>query len=121
MIYYNGKYIKDDTVVSVHDSGFTTGIGIFDSMLSYKGELIHCVDHYDRIIFDSKNVIGLPPKITFTQFVSICRKLLSENGLDKDYARIRTTVTGDIAQKPLSKTTKTSLLIHVSKTTTIYV
>ena len=108
MIFYNGQYLKDDNIISINDSGFTTGIGIFDSMLAHKGELTHCIDHYDRIIFDSNNVIGLKPNLSFNNFVSICRKLLGENNLNNDYARIRTTITGSITPKPLSKSTTTS-------------
>ncbi len=115
MIFFNGQYLKDDNIIPVNDSGFTTAIGIFDSMLSYKDELIHCIDHFDRILFDSKNVIGIEPKLSFNNFVTICRKLLAENKFDHDYARIRTTITGGIANAPLAKATECSILIHVAK------
>ncbi len=116
MIYFNGQCIDDENLISIYDSGFTTGIGIFDSMLAHEGELIHCIDHFDRIIFDSKNIMGIAPELSFKNFVSICQKLLLQNNLNQNYARVRTTITGATAPKPLAKVTQTSILIHVANT-----
>ena len=34
MIYYNGEYTAQENIISYNDCGFTTAIGIFDSMLA---------------------------------------------------------------------------------------
>jgi len=116
MIYYNGNYTKNKNIIPINDSGFATAIGIFDSMLSKNGTLIHGQDHYDRILFDAKNVIGIEPQLYFDEFEKICSTLLKENNLSNDYARIRTTVTGGEVSKPLEPSKDISILIHVVKT-----
>ncbi len=117
MIYFNDQFIKNENSISIHDSGFTTGIGIFDSMLAHDGELIHSKDHYDRIIFDSENIIGIAPHLTYKNFISICHKLLEQNNLKTNHARVRTMITGSTTPKPLMKSTQTSILIHVANAT----
>ena len=115
MIYYNGQYLNNENnIINYNDSGFTTAIGIFDSMLALNGDLIHGPDHFDRILFDCKNVIGLTPTISYSDFNQICKKLLDKNTLSNGHARVRTTITGGIVAKPLDEATSLSILIHTA-------
>lgn len=114
LIYLNGDYIQDSTnIISYRDSGFTTGVGIFDSMLALGGEGRYADEHYARIIHDSKIVIGLTPPLGFEKFEEIYTTLLKKNKLDKGYARIRTTITGGIVKSPLAAAHTPTILIEV--------
>ena len=80
LLYLNGAFIDDKTpLISHKDCGFTTGIGIFDSMLAIDGVLQNGLDHFDRIRHDSRIVIGQRPSFDYDHFSSICAKLMAEN------------------------------------------
>ena len=115
MIYFNGNYIDETTpFISHRDCSFTTAIGIFDSMLSVKGKLIHLQEHYQRILHDSEIVIGITPTLSLEKFETICLKLLKENSLMKGHARIRTTITGGLVDKPLAPAHTPTILIDAA-------
>lgn len=117
MIYLNGAYKEDSTLLISHrDSGFTTGIGIFDSMLAQDGALIHGQEHFERILYDSQMVIGLQPNLSFEGFKNICIDLLQKNKIDKNYARIRTTITGGDVKTPLAAAHTPTILIEAIAT-----
>lgn len=114
-IYLNGSIIKNEgTLISHKDCGFTTGIGIFDSMLAKDGKPIHVMEHYERIMHDSQAVIGLKPDLPFKDFCGVIAHLLSQNVKDTPYTRIRTTVTGGKVDAPLSKVQTPTVLIDVA-------
>lgn len=113
LIYLNGKYKNSDAPVIHHyDCGFTTGIGIFDSMLVIDGTPKYFGNHLERIIHDAKIVIGLKPDLN--NFKNIIKDLLTKNNLEKGYARIRTTVTGGIVEAPFAKAKNLTVLIDAA-------
>ncbi|MEM6811334.1 MAG: aminotransferase class IV [Pseudomonadota bacterium] len=114
IIYYNGQYRTDESFISYKDSGYTTGIGIFDSMLVQNGQAIYCEDHYKRIAFDTKTVIDLPLDLSFERFEDIIRTLIQDNDLKEGYVRIRTTVTGGIVARPLEQAKELNILIQAT-------
>ena len=82
IIYFNGEYVGGSaTLIHHHDCGFTTGIGIFDSMLAIDGEAQYYDDHLERILHDSQTVIGLKPD--FDDFENTIQTLLEKNNLGK--------------------------------------
>ena len=112
----NNNYVDDaQALISHRDSGFTTGIGIFDSMLAKGNTLIHAREHFERIIHDSKIVIGLTPSFNFEEFEKICLALLEKNKITTHCARVRTTVTGGIVGAPLSPAQTPTFLIDVAE------
>ncbi len=115
LIYFNGQYVEDIApLISHRDCGFTTAIGIFDSMAAKDGEFVHAEDHFNRILHDSKIVIGLTPDLTLNQFQKICIALMQKNNASNGYARIRTTVTGGEVSAPLAPAKKLTVLIDVA-------
>lgn len=115
LIYLNGNIIEDNgTLVSHKDCGFTTGIGIFDSMLAKDGKPVHVIEHFERIMHDSEAVIGIKPNLSFKDFCGAVAHLLAHNTNSSPYARIRTTVTGGIVNAPLSKVNTPTVLIDVA-------
>lgn len=115
-IWYNGDYIDSvSRFISHLDCGFTTGIGVFDSMLAEDGAPIHISDHFERVMHDAKTVIGVVPNISEAQFTDIIGRLLAENNLTSGYARIRTTITGGIVSRPLAVVEQPSVLIDAAE------
>ncbi|MEM9469443.1 MAG: aminotransferase class IV, partial [Pseudomonadota bacterium] len=114
-IFFNGSIIDADaSLISHKDCGFTTGIGVFDSMLSIDGELQNGKEHFARLNHDANIVIGLSPTLNFEEFKEICKTLMQENKCDKGFARIRSTVTGGIVNNPLGKAESPTILIDVT-------
>ena len=115
IIYLNGEFKEGKTpLISHKDCGFTTSIGIFDSMLAKEGKPLHIIEHFERIMHDSETVIGLKPDLSFRDFCGIVARLLANNAKDAPYARIRTTITGGQVPAPLSPASKPTILIDVS-------
>lgn len=112
ILYLNGDYVSsNEKLISHKDCGFTTGIGIFDSMLAIDGVLKHGQDHFDRIRHDSRIVIGQCPSFDYNHFLSICEELMSKNKCGAGFARIRTTISGGIVDAPLGIPTTLTILI----------
>ncbi|HPD83740.1 MAG: aminotransferase class IV [Alphaproteobacteria bacterium] len=115
LIYLNGQFIDDKPpVITYRDSGFTTGIGIFDSMLADKGTLVHGKEHYERIIHDVRTVMGLTCPMGFEKFEENCLKLLQDNKVTHGFARVRSTVTGGVVKAPLLPAHTATVLIEVA-------
>jgi len=116
LIYLNGDYVDNTTpLIHHHDCGFTTGIGIFDSMLAINDEPQFLKDHLDRIKHDSEIVIGLKPDLN--NFENIIQILAKKNNFKNKYTRIRTTVTGGVVSTPLAQAEKLTTLIDVAPCT----
>ena len=116
IIYLNDEFVKDTSLLISHkDCGFTTGIGIFDSMLAQDGVLLHVKEHYERIAHDTKTITSLTLPMNFEDFEKNCLTLLEKNNLTHDYARVRTTITGGIVDAPLAPTRTPTILIDVGQ------
>jgi len=118
IIYLNGEFTKGNKpLISHRDCGFTTGIGIFDSMLCIDGKPQHITEHFERITYDTKTVIGLTLPLSFKAFERAIQTLIEENNLTLSHARIRTTVTGGEVSAPLAPAITPTILIDVAPCT----
>lgn len=116
-IYINGTYQDADEVsISHRNSGFTTGNGIFDSMLVKDGVALYATEHYERIIHDVKIVIGIDPNFSFENFQTAYNNLLTRNDIKNGYARIRTTITGGEVDAPLALAHTPTILMSAAAT-----
>lgn len=112
-IYLNDEFIDESSpTISHKDCGFSTGIGVFDTMLTKDGSLIYAQKHYERLSHDVKAVIDLPLYMTLEKFEKNCLALLEKNKLTRDCARLRTTVTGGIVKAALLPATTPTVLIQ---------
>ena len=61
-IYLNGKFHhRSEASVSVMDSGFLLGDGVWEGIRLYKRALVHIDDHLDRLYNGAKNIsIDIP-------------------------------------------------------------
>ena len=63
-IYINGKfYHRSEAKISVFDSGFLLGDGVWEGIRLHKGTLIHLDAHIDRL-FDGAKSIAMKMHLT---------------------------------------------------------
>ncbi|MHC4131835.1 MAG: aminotransferase class IV [Planctomycetota bacterium] len=111
-IFLNDKLVdKDKACVSVSDSGFLYGAGLFETMRSYNGVIFALTEHLDRLFY-SAGVLGIETNYDKKYIIGAIYKLLETNELAD--ARLRLTLTsGPFSQE--EKERKSTLLITVTK------
>ncbi|MEH6674253.1 MAG: D-amino acid aminotransferase [Sulfitobacter sp.] len=92
LIYLNGRIVpKAQAVVSVYDSGFMLGDGIWEGLRLYDGTWAFLSDHFDRL-FEAAKAIDLDIGMTREQLVSALLETQSANGMTTDaHARLMIT------------------------------
>ena len=56
-IYINGKYFsRDKALISVFDSGFLLGDGVWTGIRLHKNKLLFLKEHIERLYNDSKTI-----------------------------------------------------------------
>ncbi len=121
VIWKDGRF-ADGTAAQVfhNDGGFSNGLAVFDSMLAKDGVLIDPMAHYNRLIHDAWVVLGIGESWipVFSQMTEAWLPLLSQNQLMKGYARVKTVVTGGIADRPLGVSEMPSVIVSVGQSGT---
>ena len=99
LISINGElFSRDDAKVSVFDSGFMLGDGVWEGMRLHKGRLLFLEAHMERLYEGAKAIdmdIGLSPE----QMVTRIDEVLAGNSMDTD-VHIRLMVTRGIKSTP---------------------
>ncbi len=91
LIYVNGKfYKKSEAVVSVFDHGLLYGDGIFETLRSYRGQILFLSRHLDRLLSSAAS-ISLKIDLTPEQIGQILYQTLEQNRLQDAYIRISVT------------------------------
>jgi branched-chain amino acid aminotransferase len=113
-VFLNDKLVASDKAcVSVTDSGFLYGAGLFETMRASNGVVFSLKDHLDRLFF-SANALSIPIEETYGRkyITDAIYKLLKANKLTE--ARLRLTITsGPVAQQDEQQ--KPTLLITATK------
>ena len=98
-IYVNGAFFpRDEAKVSVYDSGFMMGDGIWEGMRLYDGRVAFLSDHMDRLYEAAKAIdldIGMPREA----LVRALEETLAVNGM-RDGVHIRLMVTRGRKKNP---------------------
>lgn len=90
-IYLNGNIVNSEQAkISVYDSGFLYGTGLFETMRAYKGKVFRLDDHIDRI-FSSAEKLGIVIGGDKKKIYDAVMNTLDANGLKE--ARMKLTVT----------------------------
>lgn len=99
LIYVNGQLVpKAEAVVSVYDSGFMLGDGMWEGMRLYNGKWAFFDEHMDRLFNSLKSVsmdIGIGP----ADVLDILNKTAEANGMTDD-AHCRLMITRGRKAKP---------------------
>jgi branched-chain amino acid aminotransferase len=92
LIYVNGEIVpKKEAVVSVYDSGFMLGDGVWEGLRLYKGHWAFLNQHIDRL-FEAAKAIDLSIGITKNQMIEVLEQTRLKNGmLDNAHARLMVT------------------------------
>ncbi len=115
MIYVNGDIVhRDDAKVSVYDSGFMLGDGMWEGMRLYNGKWAFFDEHMDRF-FNSCKTVSLDVGMTKEEILDALNRTAAANGMT-DNAHCRLMLTRGVKDKPfqhpgLSRSGPTLVLI----------
>ena len=99
LVHVNGQYFpRDKAMVSVFDSGFALGDGVWEGLRLVKGKLISLEAHLDRL-FEGARSIQLDIGLDRAGVVKAIRDTLDRNGMT-DGAHIRLMVTRGVKKTP---------------------
>lgn len=92
ILYVNGQFVpKSQAVISVYDSGFQHGDGVYEGIRVYKGRVFMLDEHIERL-YESAKAIELDIGIPREQMKSIVLETIRRNSL-RDALHIRLQVT----------------------------
>ncbi len=98
-IYVNGQIVhRDDAKVSVYDSGFLLGDGVWEGLRLYDGHIPFLAEHLDRL-FEAALYIDLDIGMSRDALVQAIHDTLDANGMTTD-VHIRLMVTRGRKKKP---------------------
>ncbi|MFN3144792.1 MAG: aminotransferase class IV [Paracoccaceae bacterium] len=99
LIWVNGELVhKDEARVSVYDSGFMLGDGMWEGMRLYDGVWAFFDDHMDRL-FNSLKAVSLDPGLTRAEIKALLDRTAAANGMTTD-AHCRLMITRGRKAKP---------------------
>ena len=98
-IYVNGKiFSREDASISVFDSGFLLGDGVWEGIRLLNGELVFLDEHLERLFFGAKQLdinIGCSRK----ELIKIIHKTLNANDMNND-VHIRLIISRGLKKTP---------------------
>ncbi|CUH85485.1 D-amino acid aminotransferase [Thalassovita mediterranea] len=98
-IYLNGRIVpKDQAVVSVYDSGFMLGDGIWEGLRLYNNHWAFLDDHMDRL-FEASLALDLDIGMTRDQVIAALLNTQAANGMTTD-AHARLMITRGVKSRP---------------------
>ncbi|HFA49545.1 MAG TPA: aminotransferase class IV [Bacteroidetes bacterium] len=98
-IYINGKlHPRNDAKISVFDSGYLVGDGVWEAMRLHHGVLVFLDKHLDRL-WQGAAAIGMPLKFTRKELIGNIWKTLRANNMH-DGVHVRIMVTRGIKKTP---------------------
>ena len=98
-VYINGQFFqRNDAKISVFDSGYLVGDGIWEAIRLVKGTLIFFDDHMERLWTASK-ATGIKFHFSKEELKSIIYKVLNENNME-DGVHVRIMITRGIKKTP---------------------
>lgn len=99
LVYVNGAFVpRSEAVVSVFDSGFALGDGVWEGLRLVNGRLISLEAHLDRL-FEGARSIALDIGLTREGVVKAVQDTLDRNGMT-DGAHVRLMITRGLKSTP---------------------
>ena len=99
LIYVNGQIVpKAEAMVSVYDSGFMMGDGVWEGIRLYEGRWAFVDDHIDRL-FDAAKAVDIDIVLTRPQVISALLDTQSANQMNTD-AHARLMITRGVKVRP---------------------
>jgi branched-chain amino acid aminotransferase len=99
LVYVNGAFVpRNEAVVSVFDSGFALGDGVWEGLRLIDGRIISLQRHLDRL-YEGAGSIAIDIGLTREQLTQAIRDTLARNSMT-DGAHIRLMVTRGVKSTP---------------------
>ena len=98
-IYVNGEiFSRADASISVFDSGFLLGDGVWEGIRLLNGELVYLDEHLDRLFFGAEQ-LGINIGCSRKELIKIIHKTLNANDMTND-VHIRLIVSRGLKKTP---------------------
>ena len=92
LVYVDGEFVpRDEAKVSVFDSGFVLGDGVWEGLRLVKGRLLALDEHLDRL-YEGAGAIRMDIGLDRAALTGVVRETLARNGME-DSVHIRLMVT----------------------------
>ena len=99
LVYVNGEFMpRPEAKISVFDSGFLVGDGVWEGIRLHDGELVFLDRHLDRL-YDGAKAIGLDIGMTPSQLTDVLRETVERNEMTTD-VHVRLMVTRGSKRTP---------------------
>ena len=99
-VYVDGEWLaRRDAKISVFDSAFLVGDGVWEGLRYHKGAFVHLDQHLDRL-FASAAGVRLDIGRTRDELTSLLAEIVDRNGMETD-AHVRLMVTRGMKKTPL--------------------
>lgn len=99
LIYINGDLIpRKEAKISVFDSGYLVGDGVWEAVRLHKGELVFLDQHLDRL-WQAAATVGMNLNMTRNELISKINKTLKANDMN-DSVHVRFMLTRGIKKTP---------------------
>lgn len=110
VVFLNDRLVNtDEASISAHDAGFLHGVGLFETMRSYKGTVFRLEDHIDRLL-GSAQALQIPLSQTRSEMIMAVMSVMDANHLRE--ARLRLTASrGSLRQVGPDSTPMSTLLV----------
>ena len=98
-IFINGEfYLRSEAKISVMDSGYLLGDGVWEGIRLHKGHLVHLERHLDRL-YEGAKAIEMTIGISKDEMIDALKKTLEKNKMTSD-VHIRLIVSRGIKSTP---------------------
>ena len=98
-IYINGEFFhRSEATVSVLDSGFLLGDGVWEGIRLHEGKLLHFDAHMDRL-FNGAELISLAINLNHNELQQAIQKTLEKNQMESD-VHIRLIISRGLKKTP---------------------
>ena len=99
LIYINGEYFqRSEAKVSVLDSGYLLGDGVWEGIRLHKGHLVHLDEHLDRL-YSGAETLAMDIGLSKVEVKQALETTILKNGMKSD-VHIRLIVSRGIKKTP---------------------
>jgi len=125
ILYVNGDYVKkSEAVISVYDSGFQHGDGVYEGIRAY-GRKVYRLDEHIKRLYESCYTLEIEIGITQNEMKSIVKELVKRNieeGINDIHMRLQVTrgFKAQTGMHPYLNVTKSSIVICVDEKPPIF-
>lgn len=125
ILYVNGEYVKkSEAVISVYDSGFQHGDGVYEGIRAY-GRRVYRLDEHIKRLYESCYTLSIDIGMTQDEMKQVVKELVKKNieaGIHDIHMRLQVTrgFKAQTGMHPTLNITKSSIVICVDEKPPIF-